>query len=350
MPFLLKSTPEARAHLNETSKKVRERIMAIKGALPKGPMADPVAKLATTVEEVVEDLQTQNHSQWEALGKVDEAAKNSLSGVRDVNRAVETHSIEIKALETAAGELETMATESKADATLAVRLAGSNLSQHQERQLSESQLCVILKGVPQILVEGREKYRSMAAAFERAMGEIKLDRDIQPRLLQRITKRREDKSSRPPHMRVELQSVGHKVLIFEQIRLFKQSNNASPSFSVAPDIPRYALRRHNTLQKISQLCREGNPDLHTRVCIKNKKWPEIQIRNPAGDWVAMPETIFEPARAEFNRRSREASEKKNAARNAHAQSAMDTTSSAPGPSNPRLPTAATPAKTRSGTK
>ena len=68
MPFLLKSTPEARAHLNETSKKVRERIMAIKGALPKGPMADPVAKLATTVEEVV-DANTESFamgSPWES--------------------------------------------------------------------------------------------------------------------------------------------------------------------------------------------------------------------------------------------------------------------------------------------
>ena len=104
------------------------------------------------------------------------------------------------------------------------------------------------------------------------------------------------------------------------------------------------------MQKISQLCRESNPDLHTRVCIKNKKWPEIQIRIAAGDWVAIPETIFEPARAEFNRRSREASDKKKAARNVNAQSAMGTTASASGNTNPRLPTAATPAKTRSGKK
>ena len=59
-------------------------------------------------------------------------------------------------------------------------------------------MCIVLKGVPQALTEGREKYRDMAVAFSRAMGEIKLGGDIQPKLLQRISKRKEDMSGRPP--------------------------------------------------------------------------------------------------------------------------------------------------------
>ena len=82
-------------------------------------------------------------------------------------------------------------------------------------------MCIVLKGVPQTLTEGREKYRDMAVAFSRAMGEIKLGGDIQPKLLQRISKRKEDRSGRSPHLRMELQSLGHKVLIFDHVRLFK---------------------------------------------------------------------------------------------------------------------------------
>ena len=183
--------------------------------------------------------------------------------VDDLRKKSAAHSVEIKALETAAETLETIAVEAKTDSTVAIWLAGFNLSQHQERQLSDSQLCIVMKGLPQNLTEGREKYRSMMGAFEKAMKERNLGRDIQPKLLQRITKRKNDKSSRPPHMRVELQSVGHKVMIFEHIRQFRAVNNRGPTFSVAPDIPKYVLSRHNTLQKISLLCRERHPNLQT---------------------------------------------------------------------------------------
>ena len=129
---------------------------------------------------------------------MDECGKQALQGVTEVKRTIAVHTTEIKALEKAAGTLESMTVASQGDATMAVRLAGTNLSHHQERQLADSQLCIVLKGVPQALTEGREKYRDMAVAFSRAMGEIKLGGDIQPKLLQRISKRKEDRSGRPP--------------------------------------------------------------------------------------------------------------------------------------------------------
>ena len=49
--------------------------------------------------------------------------------------------------------------------------------------------------------------------------------------------------------------------------------------------------------------------MHIRVCIKNKKWPELQLKNAKGEWKLIPGTIFEPARAEFNKRSRDELEK-----------------------------------------
>ena len=89
------------------------------------------------------------------------------------------------------------------------------------------------------------------------------------------------------------------------------------------------------------------------MCIKNKKWPEIQIRNSAGDWSTMPDTIFEPARAEYNKRSKEEAEKrkaKKAAKRARTKTVpMDTTTSSQ-MGNPRQPSQNTPAKTRSSKK
>ena len=59
-------------------------------------------------------------------------------------------------LEAGVGIIETMAMEARGDATVALRMSGTNLSLHQERQLSDSQLCVVMKGVRPINKEGRE--------------------------------------------------------------------------------------------------------------------------------------------------------------------------------------------------
>ena len=99
MPFILKSTAEARTHLSESSKKMRDRIMQLKGALPQGPLAEPIAKLATAVGEGIDDLHTQHHSTWEALTRVDECGKQALQGVTEVKQTIAVHTTEIKALE-----------------------------------------------------------------------------------------------------------------------------------------------------------------------------------------------------------------------------------------------------------
>ena len=331
MPFLLKSTEEARAHLNEASRKVMDRVKAIKGALPKGPESEPISKLATLVGEGLDDIHSQQHTTWNAVAAAEERANEAFAKADSAQAKATTNSGDLRTLETGVGVVETMAMEARGDATVALRMSGTNLSLHQERQLSDSQLCVVMKGVRPINKEGRERYKDMMVAFENAMVEIRLGKQIQPKFLQRISKRKDDKSARPPHMRVELQSIGHKVQIYEQVRQFRIHNNRAPSFSVAPDIPKYALNRHNTLQKIAQICRDSHNELMTRVCIKNKKWPEIQIRNPAGEWSTMPDTIFEPARAEYNRRSKEEADKrkaKKAAKGARPKTVpMDTTSS-----------------------
>ena len=66
-------------------------------------------------------------------------------------------------------------------------------------------------------------------------------------------------------------------------------------FSVAPDIPRYALSEHNTLHKIAEIARESELGLLTRVSLGHRKWPELQAKNEVGEWGPMPQDSFEMA-------------------------------------------------------
>ena len=85
----------------------------------------------------------------------------------------------------------------------------------------------------------------MMAAFETVLEEMGLVGAFVPKSLRRMTKRRDDMSTRPPHLRVELASINHRVLIFDRLREMKEETG-NPSFTIAPDIPRYALKRHST--------------------------------------------------------------------------------------------------------
>ena len=183
MPFLLKSTEETRAHLNKASRKVMERVNAIKGALPKGPESEPISKLATLVGEL-DDIHSQQHTTWSAVAAAKERANQALTKADSAQAKAIANSGDIKALETGVGVIETMAIEARGEATVALRMSGTNLFLHQERQLSELQLCVVIKGVRPINREGRERYKDMMVAFENAMVEIGLGKQIQPKFLQ----------------------------------------------------------------------------------------------------------------------------------------------------------------------
>ena len=139
-----------------------------------------------------------------------------------------TNTTDIKALETGVGVIKTMAIEARGDPTIALRMSGTNLSLHQERQLSESQLSVVTKGVRPVNREGCECYKDMMVAFENAMVEIRLGKLIQPKFLQRILKRKDEKSACSPHVRLALQSVGQKVQIYEQIWQFRVLTTTEP--------------------------------------------------------------------------------------------------------------------------
>ena len=84
MPFALKSTDEARAHLLEASKKVRERIQALKGSLPKSSASEPTIKLATILSDGMDDLRTQHLSTWSAITNTEHTATLAAAGVDDL--------------------------------------------------------------------------------------------------------------------------------------------------------------------------------------------------------------------------------------------------------------------------
>ena len=66
------------------------------------------------------------------------------------------------------------------------------------------------------------------------------------------------------------------------------------------------------MQIIVVICSECHSDLYTRVCKRNRKWPELQARDAAGTWGPIPNTIFDPAKAEYSRKAKEEAEKKKA--------------------------------------
>ena len=103
MPFLLKSTEEARAHLNEASRKVMERVNAIKGALPKGPESEPISKLATLVGEGLDDIHSQQHTTWNAVAAAEERANLAFAKADSAHVKATANSVEIKAIETGVG-------------------------------------------------------------------------------------------------------------------------------------------------------------------------------------------------------------------------------------------------------
>ena len=126
MPFLLKSTKEARAYLNETSRKVMERVNAIKGTLPKGPESEPISKLATLVGEGLDDIHSQQHTTWSAVAAAEERANQALTKADSAQAKVTANSGDIRVLETGVGVIETMAVEARGDTTVALRMSGTN--------------------------------------------------------------------------------------------------------------------------------------------------------------------------------------------------------------------------------
>ena len=118
MPFLFKSTEEARAHLNEASRKVMERVNAIKGALPKGPESEPISKLATLVGEGLDDIHSQQHTTWNAVAAAEERANQAFTKADSAQVKATANSGDLRTLEAGVGIIETMAMEARGDSTV----------------------------------------------------------------------------------------------------------------------------------------------------------------------------------------------------------------------------------------
>ena len=90
--------------------------------------------------------------------------------------------------------------------------------------------------------------------------------------------------------------------------------------------------------------------MYSRVSMGNNKWPELQIRDSMDNWVKIPEALFEESRQECNRRQREMDERKKAVKR-QKSGAMEVDGIAAAMksqrvTNPRIPSASTPATTR----
>ena len=59
-------------------------------------------------------------------------------------------------------------------------------------------------------------------AFDQVLEELNLQGDILPKSLRRMTKRGDDMSMRPPDLRVELASINHRIMIFDNLERSRQ--------------------------------------------------------------------------------------------------------------------------------
>ena len=125
------------------------------------------------------------------------------------------------------------------------------------------------------------------------------------------------------------------------------------SFSVAPDIPKYALSKHNTLHRIAEIARDTEFGLLTWVSLGRGKWPELQSKNEAGEWGPIPQDIFNMAKAEYNEQQKKAAESRKAARkqtsdpnDMEVDGRQKASRSTQGTRNPRMPDKSTPVTRR----
>ena len=351
MPVVLKSVEEAKRHLIQSSRDIAENLRTLQG---KFELKDSQLSQAVTVMgKGLDEVHTQCFSTWAAIEQLKETGEAALKGVGEVQALCTTHADNIQQLADSADSVEIIAHEAKNEATQARRTAQSNLSAAQDAQHRASQFCLIFKGIPMSLEGGKESYRQLITAFEEAMKEISLGKLFEPKSLKRMMKRKADKSTRPPHVRVELSSINHRILIFDQIKAHKARSGRTTSFSVAPDIPRYALSKHNTLHKIAEIARENELGLMTRVSLGRGKWPELQSKNEVGEWGPIPQDIFDLARAEYNEKQKKSAEARKAAKKQSGNRSsmeVDGNSKVPkysqGHRNPRMPDQSTPAATR----
>ena len=220
MPIVLKSSEEARKHLTESSKEVAAKL----GTLTKS-LSSKEANLGHTIGVVgksLDDLHTQCLSAWSAMDKLAKNSTLALKASKEVQKICNLQQTDLANMAATVNEAEAMAIEAKAEATTALRIAQTSLTAAQGAQLAASTYCLVFKGIP-VETKERETYRMLITAFEKIMDEINLRRAIIPKFLRRTTKRQEDKSDRPPHVRVELSSITHRIMIFDKLKRLREA-------------------------------------------------------------------------------------------------------------------------------
>ena len=221
MPLVLKSSDEAQKHLAESSREVAEKLKTLQKSLT--TKEEHLGKALNVMGKGFDDIQTQCYSAWAAMSKLESTSTMALAGVKEVQDVCTLQQDDLKNIAKAVNDTEALATEAKVESSTALRVAQSNLTAAQDAQLAASQYCLIFKGIPQQLENGKESYRMLIEAFSGAMADLDLEKAFEPKSLRRIMKRREDKSTRPPHIRVELTSISHRVLIFDQMKEYRET-------------------------------------------------------------------------------------------------------------------------------
>lgn len=318
MPKALETPAIARAELVKASKKWRAELELLRKATKGEQEKKTIRCLDEALDATADGVLT-------ALSKVDEVssiAHHNSDGVKMCQEMVDGYGLE---QETQKKELERVGAAADG-ATLtsnsSARQAKAALNQIQLMQLEAAARGIICRNIKPTTHLQPERYEDMETAFFRAMSVINVKPKVnQVKRLQRV---KGDNARFPSTMKVELQSPGERIKLYNAIDL-AVSNNIQMEFSVSSEIPRYAINAHRLLGKLAAIIRQQNPDTKTRVAIlRGDVWPTIQIKQRNGQkYTKCPDDILQTARAEHLRAQKELSAEKKRKKTA-AEANMDT--------------------------
>ena len=117
---------------------------------------------------------------------------------------------------------------------------------------------------------------------------------------ERLQKSKDDSSKGPRPLRVTLGGASDKYVIFDAIDRAIRSGTKF-NFSIAHEVPRYALNRYKFLQRVAATACKLDPQLKTRVgMVPGELFPILQTKHRREPkYTKIKEKVFKEAKAAY---------------------------------------------------
>ena len=291
MPRGHKTHSEARRELLEASKEwklemAKPKTVATLAAATVGAL-DSVVAAQNFLLDREEALEVHVSKNTEGVGIAQKMGEQALRDIEDLHK---------KAKETG----EKAANVDKQQKETA-KLAARNRTEHQRNELDKVKNVLICKGIPKVIREGRkETFFERREAMHKVLQWLKITEPVVILNAERLQKSKDDTSKDPRPLRVTLGGAADKYLIFDAIdRAIR--NGTKFNFSIAHEVPRYALSRYKFLQRVAATARKQDQQLKTRVgMVPGELFPIIQTKNRREPkYTKIKEGVFNAAKSAY---------------------------------------------------